>query len=166
MVTSINFLLTISIDCQEIRLWELVKSSPKRKCFDFLSNSLNKFFKDGNIERSVWRICVWILGLKGLSHFWSRMRLVLRVLTEGKPSQEEMDKRGPLRMRKAYFPYLAIGSRITTAEDYNLLLTSPYWNTPDIYLCLISEYKYDKPALGFNAAETNCGIARDILDIL
>ena len=94
------------------------------------------------------------------------MRLVLRVLTEGKPSQEEMDKRGPLRMREAYFPYLAIGSRITTAEDYNLLLTSPYWNTPDIYLCLISEYKYDKPALGFNAAETSCGIARDILGIL
>ena len=52
---------------------------------------------------------MWILGLKGLSHFWSRMRLVLRVLTEGKPSQEDMDKRGPLRMRKAYFPYLAIG---------------------------------------------------------
>ena len=69
---------------------------------------------------------MWILGLKGLSHFWSRMRLALRVLTEGKPSQEEMDKRGPLRMRKAYFPYLATGSRITTAEDYNLLLTSPY----------------------------------------
>ena len=161
MVTSINFVLTISIDCQEIRLWELIKSSPKRKCFDFLSNSLNKFFKDGNIERSVWRSCVWILGLKG-----SRMRLVLRVLTEGKPSREEMDKRGPLRVRKAYFPYLAIGSRITTAEDYNLLLTSPYWNTPDIYFCLISEYKYDKPALGFNAAETNCGIAHDILGIL
>ena len=69
-------------------------------------------------------------------------------------------------MRKVYFPYLAIGSRITTAEGYNLLLTSPYWNTPDIYLCLISEYKYDKPALGFNAAETSCGIARDILGIL
>ena len=69
---------------------------------------------------------MWILGFKGLSHFWSRMRLVLRVLTEGKPSQEEMDKRGPLRMRKAYSPYLAIGSRITTAEDYNLLVTSPF----------------------------------------
>ena len=39
MVTNINFLLTISIDCQEIRLWELIKWSSKRKCFDLLSNS-------------------------------------------------------------------------------------------------------------------------------
>ena len=51
---------------------------------------------------------MWILGLKGLSHFWPRMRLVLQALTEGKLSQEEMDTRGPSRMRKAYFPYLAI----------------------------------------------------------
>ena len=31
MVTNINFLLTISIHCQEIRLWELIKWSPKKK---------------------------------------------------------------------------------------------------------------------------------------
>ena len=41
IVTDNNFLLTMSIHCQEIKLWELVKWSPKRKCLDFLSNSLN-----------------------------------------------------------------------------------------------------------------------------
>ena len=46
MVTNINFLLTISIQCQEIRLWELIKWWPKRKCFDLLSNCLNSFFKE------------------------------------------------------------------------------------------------------------------------
>ena len=46
IVANINFLLTISIHCQEIRLWELIKWSPKRKCFDLLSNSLNSFFKE------------------------------------------------------------------------------------------------------------------------
>ena len=46
MVTNTNFLLTISIPCQEIRLWELMKWSLKRKCFDLLSNSLNLFFKE------------------------------------------------------------------------------------------------------------------------
>ena len=45
MVTNINFLLTISIDCQEIWLWELINWSPKRKCFDLSSNSLNSFFE-------------------------------------------------------------------------------------------------------------------------
>ena len=40
-----HFLLTISIQCQEITLWELIKWSPKRKCFDLLSNSFNSFFK-------------------------------------------------------------------------------------------------------------------------
>ena len=38
-MTNINFLLKISIQCQEIRLWELIKWSPKRKCFDLFSNS-------------------------------------------------------------------------------------------------------------------------------
>ena len=33
-VTNTNFLLTISIYYQEIRLWELIKWSPKRKSFD------------------------------------------------------------------------------------------------------------------------------------
>ena len=36
----------ISVHCQETRLWELIKWSPKRKCFDLLSNSLNSFFKE------------------------------------------------------------------------------------------------------------------------
>ena len=41
MVTNINFSLTISIHCQEKWLWELIKWSPKRTCFDLLFNSLN-----------------------------------------------------------------------------------------------------------------------------
>ena len=45
-MTNINFLLTISIQCQEISLWEVIKWSPKRKCLDLLSNSLNAFFKE------------------------------------------------------------------------------------------------------------------------
>ena len=65
-MTNINFLLTISIQCQEIRLWELIKWSPKRKCYDLLSNPLNLFCKE--MYRSVWRIWLWILGLKELRH--------------------------------------------------------------------------------------------------
>ena len=41
IVSNINFLLTISIHCQEKWLRELIKWSPKRKCFDLLPNSLN-----------------------------------------------------------------------------------------------------------------------------
>ena len=41
IVTNIDFLLTISICCQEKWLWELIKWSSKRKCFDLLLNSLN-----------------------------------------------------------------------------------------------------------------------------
>ena len=43
-VTNINFLLTISVHNQKKRLWESIKWSPKGKCFDLLSNSLNSFF--------------------------------------------------------------------------------------------------------------------------
>ena len=64
MVTNINFLLTISIICQEIRLWELVKWSTMSKYLDLLSYSLNTFFN--KMYRSVWRNCMWILGLNGL----------------------------------------------------------------------------------------------------
>ena len=48
MVTNINFLQTISIHCQEKRLWELLKWSPKRKCLDLLLNSLNNFLQEMN----------------------------------------------------------------------------------------------------------------------
>ena len=66
IVTNINFLPMISVHCQEIRLWELIKWSPKRKCFDLLSNSLNSFFKEiyrgqfGEFVYGYW-------GFKGLS---------------------------------------------------------------------------------------------------
>ena len=43
-VTNINFFLTISVHNQKKRLWESIKWSPKGKCFDLLSNSLNSFF--------------------------------------------------------------------------------------------------------------------------
>ena len=46
IVSNVNFLLTISIQCQEIRLWELIKWSPKEKCLDLLSDSLNSFMKE------------------------------------------------------------------------------------------------------------------------
>ena len=36
----------IYIHNQEIRLWELIKWSQKRKCLDLLSNSLNTLFKE------------------------------------------------------------------------------------------------------------------------
>ena len=45
IVTNVNLLLTVSIHCQEMRLWELIKWSPKRKCLDLLSNFLNWFFR-------------------------------------------------------------------------------------------------------------------------
>ena len=44
IVININFLPMISIHCQEIRSWELIKWSPHRKCLDLLSNSLNLSF--------------------------------------------------------------------------------------------------------------------------
>ena len=59
-VSNVNFLLTISIQCQEIRLWELIKWSPKGKCLDLLSNSLNLFLKEmyryqfGEFVRGYW----------------------------------------------------------------------------------------------------------------
>ena len=47
-VTNFNFLLMISIHHQEIRIWELIKWSPKRKCFDPFSkfSQLKKIYRD------------------------------------------------------------------------------------------------------------------------
>ena len=64
MVTNINFLLTISIHCQETWLWQLIKWSSKRKCLDLLWNSLNTFFKEVNRDQFGEFVCgYW--GLKG-----------------------------------------------------------------------------------------------------
>ena len=68
MVTNIKFLLTISIHCQEIRLWELLKWSPKRKCLDLLSNSLNTFFNNMYRDQLGEFVYMCILGLKGLKN--------------------------------------------------------------------------------------------------
>ena len=63
-VTKIHFLLTISIHCQEIRLWRVIKWSPKRKCLDHLSNSLNTFFKEMSGDQFGEFVCgYW--GFKG-----------------------------------------------------------------------------------------------------
>ena len=48
-----------------------MKGSPKGKYLDHLINSLNYF--EGNVQRSVWRICVWILELKGPRCFYSML---------------------------------------------------------------------------------------------
>ena len=67
-MTNINFLPMISVQCQETRLWELIKWSSKRKCFDLLSNSLNSFFKEIYRDQFGEFICgYW--GLKGYRKF-------------------------------------------------------------------------------------------------
>ena len=65
MVTNINFLLTISIDYQEISLWELIKWSSKRKYVLIFYQILNTyFFKE--IYRDQFGEFVWgYWGLKG-----------------------------------------------------------------------------------------------------
>ena len=58
IVSKINFLLTISIDCQEQSLrdlWSFIKFS--------------QLILQGIVWRSVWRICKWISGLKGLREY-------------------------------------------------------------------------------------------------
>ena len=69
IVTNSNFLLTISIYFHEMRLWELIKWSPKRKYFDLLSNSLNLFLKEMYRDQFEEFVCgYW--GLKGkFRHF-------------------------------------------------------------------------------------------------
>ena len=72
-MTNINFLLTISIHCQEIRLWELIKWSPKRKCFDLLSNSLNLSFKEMYRDQ----FGEFVFGYWGLKGYWGCTSLLL-----------------------------------------------------------------------------------------
>ena len=46
------------------KLWELIKWSPKKKCLDLLSNSLNSFFKEMYGDQFGELVCgYW--GLKG-----------------------------------------------------------------------------------------------------
>ena len=65
MVTNINFLQTISIHCHaREKVMRIAKMITKEK----MPWSFTKFsqqFLTGNEWRSVWRICIWILGLKG-----------------------------------------------------------------------------------------------------
>ena len=66
----INFLLTISIDYHEQSLWELTKWSQRENIWSF--TKFSQLIFQGNVWRSVWRICMWILGLKGLTWFANR----------------------------------------------------------------------------------------------
>ena len=64
-MTNINFLLTISIHCQEMRLWDLTKITKEKMPWSYIKFS--QLILKGNVWRSDWRICMWILGLKGLT---------------------------------------------------------------------------------------------------
>ena len=61
-VTNINFLLTTLIRNQEKRVGEFIKWSPKGKCFDLWTNSLNQFLKEmyrdqfGEFVRESWAL--------------------------------------------------------------------------------------------------------------
>ena len=71
IVTNIDFLPMISLHCQETRWWELIKWSPKRKCFDLLSNSLNSFLttyieislENLYVDSGAWRVKNAIVNL-------------------------------------------------------------------------------------------------------
>lgn len=82
--TNISFLLTIFMHLCCENIMRINKMITKRKIdlaiyyCDIFSNSLlvNKFFKE--VQRSSWRICLWMLEFKGLSNkgfikqtFWS-----------------------------------------------------------------------------------------------
>ena len=64
LIDIINFLKTISLNNQENKSGELMKWSPKRKCFEFLSNSRNLFFMEMYRHQFGEYVCgYW--GLKG-----------------------------------------------------------------------------------------------------
>ena len=65
MVTNINFLPKIFISCQEIRLWEFYEMITKEWML-WSAIKCSQLILKGNVWRLVWRICTWILGLKGL----------------------------------------------------------------------------------------------------
>ena len=97
-MTNINFLPTTSIRHQEKRLWELIKWSPKGKCFDLLSNSFNLFLRK-SIEVSL-KNCKWILRIvSGCSDlrwldwiFWGWYLPTLSINYVG--MNKDMEKRG------------------------------------------------------------------------
>ena len=64
IVTNVNFLLTMSIQCQDIRLWELIKWSQGGECLDLLSNSLKLFWKEICSDQFGEFVCGY-QGLKG-----------------------------------------------------------------------------------------------------
>ena len=62
-MANIKFLFTISIRKQGNRLWELMKWSPEKICFDLLTKSSNLYYKikygdqSGEFERGYWSLC-------------------------------------------------------------------------------------------------------------
>ena len=72
IVTNINFLLTISIRCQDKSLRELVKWSPNRNCYDLLFNSLNlSLGKCMNISMENLYVDIWACK-DYIFRYWSR----------------------------------------------------------------------------------------------
>ena len=61
-LTNNNFLLTISIQCQKI-VMRINKMITKEKMPRFFIEFFQILLK-GNVWRSVWRIYMWVLGLK------------------------------------------------------------------------------------------------------
>ena len=58
-----NNVHTLSRD-KVVRIWKMITKEKMPWCFIKFSQLILK----GNVWRSVWRICMWILGLKGLSN--------------------------------------------------------------------------------------------------
>ena len=91
MVTNINFFLTISIDCPEIRLWQLINWSPKRKCLDLLSNSLNPSMKEMyrdqfgefvcGYEGPIWLNLFWWMGYERHRPYFVTLSVVSNIQT-------------------------------------------------------------------------------------
>ena len=80
-----NFLLTIPIHCQEIRIWELTKITKEKIPWSYIKFS--QLTLKGNAWRPPWRICMLILALKGLiavpvvfSRTWTSLAGVLKML--------------------------------------------------------------------------------------
>ena len=94
---NINFLLRISIDCQEKWLWEINKIITKETMpWSFVKFS--QLILKGNVWRSDWRIWVWLLGLKGLKHISVLLQTCLYNMRRLQPTEmSARDTRSPTR---------------------------------------------------------------------
>ena len=65
MVTNINFLPAIFILLPRDKVMRIYEMITKEEML-WSDNKFSQLIVEGNVWRSVWRICMWILGLKGL----------------------------------------------------------------------------------------------------